>query len=149
MLHLTKYMTLLRASAKSRVVRSHLHSSSSLSSTRKISNLVTCEGYISRYVHHGLFQLRSCENYAMCVRTFNTTASQSSIDDIDHKLMSLSDDFKKGRVSGDSLKEVIRLCHEKGYQLPHDTGVLLLKCCGNLVSDLEMTERQYLADQVE
>lgn len=140
---------LLRAGANSRVVRSHLHSSSS----REMSNLAKREGYLSRYVHHGLSQLQThlqhCENYAAtCIRTFGTTVPQS-MDDIDHKLMSLCDDIKKSRVSADSLKEVIKLCGETGYQLPHDTGVLLLKCCGNLLSDLETTERQYLADQVE
>lgn len=77
------------------------------------------------------------------------TVPRSSVDDIDHKVRSLCDDVKKGRVSADSLKEVIRLCDESDYQLHHDTGVLLLKCCGNPLSDLETTERQYLADQVE
>ncbi|KAM0735572.1 Leucine-rich PPR motif-containing protein, mitochondrial [Formica fusca] len=148
MLQLRRYVTLLRAGAKSRVVRSHLHSSS-----HKMPNVATHEGYISRYVHHGLprlqTHLRPCENYAAtCIRTFGTTVPQSSVDDIDHKLMSLCDDVKKGRVSADSLKEVIKLCDETGYQLPHDTGLLLLKCCGNLLSDVETTERQYLADQV-
>lgn len=146
-------MTLLKAGAKSRVVRSHLHSSSSSSSLREMPNLAKHEGYLSRYVHHGLprlqTHLRPCENYtATCIRTFGTTVPQS-VDDIDHKLMSLCDDIKKSRVSADSLKEVIKLCDETGYQLSHDTGVLLLKCCGNLLSDLETTERQYLADQVD
>ncbi|CAL1688855.1 unnamed protein product [Lasius platythorax] len=150
MLQLRRYVTLLRAGAKSRVVRSHLHSSSS---SREMPSLATREGYISRYVHHGLSQLqthlRPCENYAAtCIRTFGMTVPRSSVDDIDHKVRSLCDDVKKGRVSADSLKEVIRLCDESDYQLHHDTGVLLLKCCGNPLSDLETTERQYLADQV-
>ncbi|XP_072757104.1 leucine-rich PPR motif-containing protein, mitochondrial [Anoplolepis gracilipes] len=150
MLQLRRYMTLLRAGAKSRVVRSH-HSLSS--SSRETSNLATLEGYISRYVHHSLSplqtHLRPCGNYTVtCIRTFGTTVSQSSVDDIDHKLMSLCDDVKKGQVSLDSLKEVIRLCNETDYQLHHDTGVLLLKCCGNLLSYLETTERQHLVDQV-
>ncbi|XP_029177608.1 leucine-rich PPR motif-containing protein, mitochondrial-like [Nylanderia fulva] len=147
MLHLTRYVTLLRTGTKSRIARSHLPATSS-SSSRKISNHATHQGYVSRYVHHGLSQLRPCENYAICVRMLGTTVPQSSIDDIDHKLISLCDDIKKGRVSGDSLKKVVRLCDESGYQLPHDTGVLLLKCCGSLSSDLETTERQYLVDQV-
>ncbi|KAL6437949.1 hypothetical protein ACFW04_004329 [Cataglyphis niger] len=148
MLQLRRYVMLLRAGTKSHVIRSHLHSSSS----HEMPNLAKHEGYLYRYVHHGLSQLqthlRPCENYAAtCIRTFGTTVPQS-IDDIDHKLMSLCDDIKKSRVSADSLKEVIKLCDETGYQLPHDTGVLLLKSCGNLLTNLETTERQYLADQV-
>lgn len=146
-------MTLLRAGAKSRVVRSHLHTSSS-SSPREISNLVTCEGYVSRYVHRGLSRLqvhlRPCENYtATCIRTFSTTVPQTSIEDIDHKLISLCDDVKRGQVSADNLKEVIKLCDETDYQLQQDIGVLLLKCCGNLLSNLGTTERQYLTEKVK
>ncbi|EFN61789.1 Leucine-rich PPR motif-containing protein, mitochondrial [Camponotus floridanus] len=152
MLQLRRYMTLLRAGAKSRVVHSHLHTSSS---PREIPSLVTCEGYVSRYVHHGLSRLQvhlrklPCESYtATCIRTFSTTVPQTSIEDIDHKLMTLCDDIKRGQVSADNLKEVIKLCEETDYQLQHDTGMLLLKCCGNLLSNLETTERQYLTDQV-
>lgn len=151
MLQLRRYVTLLRAGAKSHVVRSHLHTSSS--SPREIPNLVTYEGYVSRYVYHGLSQLqmhlRPCESYVTCIRTLSTTVPQTSIEDIDHKLMSLCDDVKRGQVSTDNLKEVIKLCDETDYQLQHDTGVLLLKCCGNPLSNLDTTERQYLTDQVE
>lgn len=74
---------------------------------------------------------------------------QSQSDVVDHKLMSFCDDVKKGQISADALREVIDLCSKNDYQLPQDTGILLLKCCGNLLSDLEAAERNNLADQVQ
>ncbi|XP_077265156.1 bicoid stability factor [Temnothorax americanus] len=106
-------------------------------------------GYVVGYVLHRHAGLRPEICVATCNRTYGTTAPQSSQSDVvDQKLMSFCDDIKKGRVSADGLREVINLCNKNDYHLPHDTGVLLLKCCGNLLPDLEATERDHLAGQV-
>ncbi|KYN06229.1 PREDICTED: leucine-rich PPR motif-containing protein, mitochondrial-like [Cyphomyrmex costatus] len=106
-----------------------------------------CGGYVLEYMHPR--NLRPEIYIAACNRTYSTTVPQSSQSDIvDHKLMSFCDDIKKGRVSADGLKEVINLCNKNNYQLPQDVGILLLKCCGNLLCDLEATERDNLAGQV-
>ncbi|XP_011865857.1 PREDICTED: leucine-rich PPR motif-containing protein, mitochondrial-like isoform X2 [Vollenhovia emeryi] len=106
-------------------------------------------GYVLGYVHPRHASLRPGIPVVTCNRTYCTTIPQSSrSDDVDHKLMSFCDDVKKGRVSADHLREVIDLCSKSDYQLPDGTGVLLLKCCGNLLPGLETAERDYLADQV-
>lgn len=146
MLHLRKYMAFLRIGTKSRVARLHLHSS-----LRESIDLPSYKGYVSRYVHCSPIQthLRPKTYTAKCIRTFSSTAPQSSIDDLDHKVMSLCDGVKEGRVSSENLKEIIRLCHECEYQLPHNAGILLLRCCGSQLPDLKPTDRQHLVDQVE
>lgn len=146
MLYLRKYMAFLRIGAKSRISRLQLHSSS-----RESAGLQPYKGYVSRYVHYSSMQthLRPETYTTRCIRTFSSTVPQSSVDDIDHKVMSLCDNIKQGRVSAESLKEIIRLCHECKYHLPHSAGILLLRSCGNQLSDLKPTDRQYLVDQVE
>ncbi|KAL0118029.1 hypothetical protein PUN28_009012 [Cardiocondyla obscurior] len=80
---------------------------------------------------------------------YSTSVSESSQPDvIRDKLMSLCDEVKKGRVSSNDLREVIDLCIKNDYQLPSDTGLLLLRCCGNLLPDLETTKRDFLANQI-
>jgi len=137
MLLLRRYFTL--------VVRSQLRSSR----CETTGSLPPRRGYVlGRYMH--LRNLRPEIYIAACNRMYSTMVPQSSRSDVvDHKLMSFCDDIKKGRISADNLKEVISLCSKNDYQLPHDTGVLLLKCCGNLLPDLEAAERDHLADQVE
>ncbi|XP_012529755.1 leucine-rich PPR motif-containing protein, mitochondrial [Monomorium pharaonis] len=105
-------------------------------------------GYVLGHMHLRHASLRPEIHIATCSRTYGTTVLQSSASDVDHKLMSFCDNVKEGRISADGLKEVIDLCNKNNYQLPHDTGVLLLKCCGNLLSDLNTVDRIYLADQV-
>ncbi|XP_014468655.1 PREDICTED: leucine-rich PPR motif-containing protein, mitochondrial-like [Dinoponera quadriceps] len=142
MLHLRKYvLTILRNDARSRVVRT-LHSTSA----RK-------GGYVLRSLHHCYVPptvQNSRSNYAVCgIRTFSTTVAQSLADDADQKLTSFCDDVKHGQTwSADRLKEIVRLCDESNYQLQPSTGVLLLKCCGNPLSTVELNERQDLADRV-
>lgn len=140
MLHLRRYLTLI-------VRSSRLYSSRCKSAKSRPSR---CEGYVFGYVHPRHTSLRPEVYVATCNRTCVTTVLQSSQSDVvDHKLMSFCDDVKKGRISADGLREVIDLCSKNDYQLPHDTGVLLLKCCGNLLPDLEAAERDNLANQVE
>ncbi|KAG5346959.1 LPPRC protein, partial [Acromyrmex charruanus] len=133
-LYLRKYLTL--------IIRSQLH----LSRCGITSRSPQYGGYVLEYVHPrnprpGI--------YIAVERTYSTTVPQSSPSDIiDHKLMSFCDDVKKGQVSVNGLKEVISLCSKNDYQLPHDIGVLLLKCCGNLLHELETAEKNHLASQV-
>ncbi|XP_011865854.1 PREDICTED: leucine-rich PPR motif-containing protein, mitochondrial-like [Vollenhovia emeryi] len=106
-------------------------------------------GYVSGCAHSRSATLRPEIRVATCNRTYSTTVPQSSRSNvIDHKLTSFCDDVKKGRVSADHLREVIDLCSNNDYHLPHSTGLLLLKCCGNLIPDLDAAERDHLADQV-
>lgn len=133
-LYLRRYLTL--------IIRSQLH----LSRCGITSRSPQYGGYVLEYVHP-----RNPRSgiYIAAERTYSTTVPQSSPSDIiDHKLMSFCDDVKKGQVSVNGLKEVISLCSKNDYQLPHDIGVLLLKCCGNLLHELETAERNHLASQV-
>lgn len=141
MLHLRRYLTL--------VVRSRLrpprYETTTISRPREMQR----GGYVFGYMHPLYDSLRPEIHALTCSRTYSATVLQSSPSDtVDHKLMSFCDNVKKGRISADSLKEVIDLCCKNDYQLPHDTGILLLKCCGNLLPDLDAAERDYLADQV-
>ncbi|KYN29003.1 PREDICTED: leucine-rich PPR motif-containing protein, mitochondrial-like [Trachymyrmex cornetzi] len=132
-LYLRRYLTL---------IRSQLY----LSRCGITSRSPQYGGYVLEYVHPR--NLRP-GIYIAAERTYGTTVPQSSQSDvIDHKLMSFCDDVKKGQVLVDGLKEVISLCSKNDYQLPHDIGVLLLKCCGNLLHELETAERNHLASQV-
>jgi len=75
---------------------------------------------------------------------FSTTLAQISVDDIEQRLMLLCSDVKKGQVSADDLRDIIKRCDN---QTCH--SVLLLKCCGNLSFDLDASERQELIDEVK
>ncbi|KYN31185.1 Leucine-rich PPR motif-containing protein, mitochondrial [Trachymyrmex septentrionalis] len=128
-LHLRRYLTL---------IRSQLHLSRC-----GISHSPQYGGYVLVHPRNPRLDI-----YIAAERTYNTTPQSSPSDVIDHKLMLFCDDVKKGQVSVDDLKEVISQCSKNDYRLPHDTGVLLLKCCGNLLHELETTERNHLARQV-
>ncbi|XP_012059471.1 PREDICTED: leucine-rich PPR motif-containing protein, mitochondrial-like [Atta cephalotes] len=134
-LYLRRYLTL--------IIRSQLH----LSRCGITSHSPQYGGYVLKYVHPRTIPRPGI--YIAAKRTYNTTVPQSlSSDIIDHKLMSFCDNVKKGQISVDGLKEVISLCSTNDYQLPHDIGILLLKCCGNLLHELETTERNHLVSQV-
>lgn len=145
MLHLRKYvLTILRSDVRSRMTCA-LHSASP-SSTRE-------GGYVLRSLYHCYVSPTSLRpSYVACgIKTFSTdTAAQSPVDhDVDQKLTSFCDDVTLGQTwSADRLKEVIRLCNENNYQLQSDTGLLLLKCCGNSLSTVKLNERQDFVDQV-
>lgn len=141
-LHLRRCLTLV-------VVRTHLRSlrcETAASRPREVQ----CGGYVLGYVQPRHASLRPEIHVTTCSRTYSTTNLQSSPSDVvNHKLMSFCDDVKKSQISVAGLKEVIDLCSKNDYQLPLGTGLLLLKCCGDLLLGLEDTERDYLADQVE
>ncbi|KAL6259251.1 hypothetical protein P5V15_009170 [Pogonomyrmex californicus] len=140
MLHLRKYITL--------VIRSQPY----LSRCKATSCLLQRRDYVFQYVQPGLVRhayLRPESYISTCNRTYSTTVTQTSQSNIiDQKLMLFCDDVKKGRISASHIKEIIELYEKNDYQLPPDIGVLLLRCCGNLLSDLENTERRQLADRV-
>lgn len=139
MLHLRRYLIL--------VVRSQLRVPQREMTSRPQRRGGYVVGYVQPPRHAGL---RPEIYIATCNRAYSTTVLQSPQSDvIDHKLVSFCDDVKKGRVSADGLREIIDLCNKNDYPLPHDTGVLLLKCCGNLLPDLEAAERDHLASQVQ
>lgn len=139
MLHLRRYLTL--------AVRSQLRAPQrEMTTSRPPRRGGYVVGYVQRPRH---VSLRPEIYVATCNRTYSTTVLQSSqSDDIGHKLTSFCDDVKMGRVSADGLREIIELCDKNDYPLPHGTGVLLLKCCGALLPDLQAAERDHLADQV-
>ncbi|EZA48581.1 Leucine-rich PPR motif-containing protein, mitochondrial [Ooceraea biroi] len=138
-LHLRRYVTLLQTGVRSRIVRSHLHTYGTNSPRG---------GYVVHCVPKQSLQvpLRS-ENYVSTyARMFSTTVAQSSVEDIDQKLMLLcNDSIKKGQVSVDDLQEILKLCD---CQLRPSTSLLLLKCCGSLSPDLNKSKKQQLLDQV-
>ncbi|EZA46475.1 Leucine-rich PPR motif-containing protein, mitochondrial, partial [Ooceraea biroi] len=134
-----RYVTLLQTGVRSRIVRSHLHTYGTNSPRG---------GYVVHCVPKQSLQvpLRS-ENYVSTyARMFSTTVAQSSVEDIDQKLMLLcNDSIKKGQVSVDDLQEILKLCD---CQLRPSTSLLLLKCCGSLSPDLNKSKKQQLLDQV-
>lgn len=141
-LHLRRYVTLLQTGVRLHVARSHLH-------TRGTVNSPCGGGYVHRYMQRSSAQahLRFKNNYATTyARTFSTSIAQPSVDDVDQRLMLLSNDVKKGQVMVDELKEVLKLCEDSTHR---NTSLLLLKCCGNLSTDLDISARQNLIDQVK
>jgi len=136
-LHLRKYITLLHAGVRSRIAQSHLHTYNTVCSPRG--------GYVLRYMPQSVRADPRSENYAATYsKMFSTTLVQPSIDDIEQRLMFLCSDVKKGQISADDLREIIKLCNNETCH-----SMLLLKCCGNLSLDLDVSERQRLIDQVK
>lgn len=139
-LHLRRCVTLLQTGLRSSIARSTLHTYGTAGSPRG--------GYVFRCVPQRSVQahLRP-ENYvATYSRMFSTIVTQSTIDDVDQRLMLLCNDAKKGHVSADDLEEVLKLCEQQPRE---STSILLLKCCGNLSLNLRASDRQKLIDQVK
>lgn len=139
-LHLRRYLTL--------IVRSQL--CSPLCET--MGNRSPRRGGYVLDVHSRHASLRPEIYVATCNRMYSTectTVLHSSPSDVDHKLTSFCENIKKGQVSADDLREIVNLCNKNDYLLPHSIGVLLLKCCRNLLSDLEAAKRNHLMNQVQ
>jgi hypothetical protein len=75
---------------------------------------------------------------------FGKTLAQVSDDDVEQRLALLCNDVRKGQVSADDLREIIKLCDKQTCN-----SVLLLKSCENLSFDLDASERQRLIDEVK
>ena len=84
---------------------------------------------------------------AMSKRNFSNDSSKDDAQSFQYKIMMLHKSINNQNVSLEELEQIIQRLENNDYDLPASVGIMLLKCCGNLLYDTPLKTRQELTSR--
>ncbi|XP_014609746.1 PREDICTED: leucine-rich PPR motif-containing protein, mitochondrial-like [Polistes canadensis] len=82
--------------------------------------------------------------YSTVTTNFTPILSQT----LQNEVVDLYINLRNGKVCLDDFKQIIQMYDETDNTLSNDIGLILLKCCGNLLPNVDLPTRQKLTSQV-
>ncbi|XP_076668672.1 leucine-rich PPR motif-containing protein, mitochondrial-like [Andrena cerasifolii] len=121
-----------------------------VSAYSKISSLSSHNQFVGKYI----VALRGCaaeiSPYKCCAmrkRYFSNDSDRDDDQSFEYKIMMLRQSINNQNVNLDELEQIIQRLESNDCNLPASLGVMLLKCCGNLLYDTPLKTRQELTSR--
>lgn len=121
-----------------------------MSACSKISSLSSHNQFVGKY----FVVLRGCaaeispyKCSATGKRNFSNDSDKGDAQNFQYKVVMLRKSINDQNVNLKELEQIIQRLENNDYDLPASLGIMLLKCCGNLLYDTPLKTRQELASR--